>query len=222
MSHPPVKVSAEGVEAEPKRVGHHGIDLLLAISAIAISLISLVVAVKHGYSQERLVAANSWPFLGVVTRNSELGTGRPTITFSIQNAGVGPALLRDLQVRYEGRLVRNSAELLQACCGVAPGVDLSRRTAVQLPPVEAVKLEPLRTGSAVWVYKPGDLLNFFEYPREGADAATWSRLDAARNRITFQACYCSALGECFRSDLRSMDPEEVDDCPKPGPQTYID
>ena len=51
-------------------------NLAIALSAIAISVISLFVAVEHGRTEEKLVAANSWPFRvrrGLITQNAPVG-----------------------------------------------------------------------------------------------------------------------------------------------------
>lgn len=123
MPEPPVNVSAEGVHAEPRKIGHRAIDFSIAASAIVISLISLAVAIHHGRVQERLVAASSWPFLFWSTSVDQDGRGQ-RFSIYIANSGVGPALLKGLVVRYGGKPVRGWVELLQECCSVAREADL--------------------------------------------------------------------------------------------------
>src|SRR3954468_14872627 len=87
--HPPVRVTPDGIDPEPHRVGHRWLDLVLAGSAILISCISLIVAVEHGHTMQQLVAANSWPLLQSASSNLD-DSGRPSITLELQNVGIGP------------------------------------------------------------------------------------------------------------------------------------
>lgn len=55
-----------------------------------------------------------------------------------------------------------------------------------------------------------DLLAWRERP--GAQAI-WDRLNSSRNRLKFQACYCSVLDECWVSDLTpTARPRRVREC----------
>ncbi len=63
MSEPPVHTSVDEVHAHAHKTGHRWVDMAIAISAITISVISLFVAIEHGKTEEKLVAANSWPFV---------------------------------------------------------------------------------------------------------------------------------------------------------------
>ena len=129
MSEPPVTTEAEGVRAEPRKTGHRLMDISIALSAILISVISLTVAIHHGRVQERLVAANSWPFLTARTSN-DFGGDRQYFSLSIINSGVGPAVLKRLIVRYDDKPVRGWLELLQECCGVARDTTLNDLTSL--------------------------------------------------------------------------------------------
>src|SRR3954469_13602402 len=117
--HPPIRVTPDGVEMEPRRVGHHWLDLVLAGSAILISCISLFLAVQHGHTMQQLVAANSWPLLQSSTSNTD-DQGRPRITLHIENVGVGPAVLKTFTMTYGGRAYSSFPRLLAACCGWSP------------------------------------------------------------------------------------------------------
>jgi len=93
-----------GHHAHPHGTGHRWLDLSLAASAMCVSLVSLVVAIHHGRTMERmaeanarLVAANSWPFLGYSTGN--VGPdGRNKIDLKVVNDGVGPAKIESFEI----------------------------------------------------------------------------------------------------------------------------
>jgi hypothetical protein len=41
------------------------------------------------------------------------------------------------------------------------------------------------------------------------------RLRAALSQLSFRACYCSVLDQCWRSNLQSIRAEPVKECPAP-------
>jgi hypothetical protein len=170
MSEPPVNVSADGVHPEPRKSGHRLLDFAIALSAIVISLISLTVAIHHGRVQERLVAANSWPFLFWSTSIDQDERGQ-RFSIYIANSGVGPALLKGLIVRQAQKPVRGWVELLQECCGV-------ERQAEVDPPS----------------------LGFF---------------------TGGQPKGVIAPAECWKSDLRGLEPTRVREC-SAGPDDYVE
>ena len=204
---PPIHVEPEGVKPEMRKVGHRWIDLSIALSAIVLSLISLAVAIGNARTQEKMVAAATWPLLQFGTTN--VGPdGEPLIRLTVSNTGVGPALLRSVDIRYGGRSFDKAPFLLAACCGWSRAVN------------EAVKAEG-GSGNMITsrldnvILAPGADLDFLQLRRTGANAAVWDRLDAERFKLTFDACYCSVFDECWRSDLRSLEPRPVKQCPAP-------
>src|ERR1700678_4321272 len=114
---------------EPEHHHHHHehktglswLDLAIALSAILISMTSMIVTVVHSRALERmadanarLVEANSWPFLAYNTDNGE------KIGISIVNDGVGPAKIETIEVKWAGKPKPNAVEFLKACCGFVP------------------------------------------------------------------------------------------------------
>ncbi len=206
---PPLNISTEGVHAEPRKTGHRLVDFSIALSAIVISLISLAVGIHHGRVQERLVAANSWPFLRWDSSNEQDERGQRFSIF-IKNVGVGPALLESLVVRYKGTPVRGWFELLEQCCGV------ERQATLDLPALGFF------TGAAPkGVLPPGEVATLVSLWRLPDKPQLWERLGGARLDLELEACYCSILGECWKSNLRTMQPARVEEC-KAGPDDYIE
>lgn len=206
----PVVTEADGVHAEPRKTGRRLADLSIALSAIVISLISLAVAIHHGRVQQRLVAANSWPFLTALTSN-DFGDGHQTFSLAIMNSGVGPAVLQKLVVRYRGEPVGGWLELLQRCCGVARDITLDE--------LQAIGFESGgRPKNVIRPSEPAVLLRLARLPDR---PQIWERFTAARLDLSFEACYCSIIGECWESDLQSLDPQPAGRC-EATPQDYVE
>jgi hypothetical protein len=183
--------------------------MTLALSGGCSQRHASAVAIHHGRVQERLVAANSWPFLFWSTSVDQDANGQ-RFSIYIANSGVGPALLKGLVVRYAGKPVRGWVELLQGCCGV-------ERQAEVDPP----SLGFFTGGRPKGVIAPGETRTLISLTRLPQNPQLWERLMAARLELEVEACYCSILGECWKSDLRGLEPARVDECVA-GPDDYVE
>jgi hypothetical protein len=109
-----------------RATGRRWLDMVLALSAMTVSVVSLIVAVGHGRTMERmaeansrLVAANSWPFLQYRTDN--VGPNETQrIALLIENVGIGPARTETFEVWWHDQPMPTPTALLRACC-LAPG-----------------------------------------------------------------------------------------------------
>ena len=211
MSEPPLQVTPEGTELHPRKVGHNFLDMVVAGTAILISVISLFVAVSHGRTMEKLVAANSWPLLRYDTGNLDDETQLPVITLTIENAGVGPALVKSFNVFLDGKPVRDQGELLRTCCGEAPrsperGERLSKGS----------EFGVITSSISSTVIRAGEQRDYIRLANSPSFETQWEALNKARFRLSFEACYCSVLGDCWTSDLTGVDPVPVEVCPAPA------
>ena len=78
---------------------------------------------------------------------------------------------------------------------------------------ELNKLGLVEEGRPVGLYRPGDSRNIVILDRTPENAAIWDRLGEARLHLSFRACYCSVLGDCWTSDLDpTSDPAPVSRC----------
>lgn len=198
----PLSSGVGEVHAHAPKIGHKWVDLVIALSAITISVISLFVAVAHGHTEEKLVAASSWPFLTFNTSNNGFEAGGWTIGLRLQNSGVGPARVKWLRLKLDGNPIRNRAALMSRCCGVTNSTveeQVRRGLVSQNSPIGVL---PARDGIVMlaWRERPGF-------------RAIRSELDEAAHRLRIEACYCSVLDECWRSDLTpTADPRPVNRC----------
>jgi hypothetical protein len=184
--------------------GHRWVDLTLALSALFISIVSLAVAVQHGNAMDRLVAANSWPFLMYDTGNLD-PQGNRRISLQVENSGVGPARIQTFEVWWQGQPVATAPELLQRCCMSAARAPIDQSTARSLG---------LVIGQiASRVLRPGDTETFLSLELKEANADIWQRLDIARLQLKMRACYCSVFDECWETDLAQTSAKRLRSCP---------
>jgi len=185
------------------------LDMIVGISAIFISVVSLVVSIGHGRTMERMVeqnermvAANTMPFLTEVGSNLDPVTEKPAIKIALKNGGVGPAVIDWFQIRYKGVAYSNIDALLRACCeaalpkdGSSPkGVIYSNVSQSILPARESIDPIVLNTEAGKELY---------------------IALNKARDDMSYRACYCSVLDECWETDFGAGRPRRVKECHAP-------
>jgi hypothetical protein len=182
------------------RTGHRLLDLAVPVSALLISVVSLVIGIHHGRTMQemaqanaRLVQANSWPLLQYATGNAN-DNGDPEITMKIVNSGVGPAKLISLEIFQGEQRLRTPRDLVRALDPGNPRPMLS--LGLTLPTV-------LRAGTDTLV---------LGMKREGNEAL-WDKLNKERFHFRFRACYCSVFDECWVSDLLAVSPAPIEQCP---------
>jgi hypothetical protein len=190
------------------KTGHHWLDMTVAVAAVFISVVSLAVAILHGRTMERmaeenarLVAANSWPFMGYGA-GTVTTDGVTKVHMQVFNSGVGPAKIESAELMWKGVAYRGNREFLEACCGFDP----ASRTAVDSDVF------------AGYVLRAGNAVRFLEFSKQGDPAVFAALQQAVLSRdLQLNICYCSIFDECWQSDLTtlSLKPRQVEACTLP-------
>jgi len=206
MSEAPIEAGVDDIKPAPHPTGIRHFDVIVSLTAIFISAVSLYVAIEHGKTERQLVAANVWPFLEQILSN-DYGEGNDrTVAIGFYNAGVGPAKIRSYEVFYRGQPANSALDLLRKCCGLPadpPGVKTALPHGLYFATADQTVLRPGEQYPVVMVYK---LQSAPEIP---------NRFRAALSQLSFRACYCSVLDQCWRSNLQSMSSEPVRECTAP-------
>lgn len=201
----------------PEEHGHHHghgtgvrwLDMIGAISAVFISVVSLVVSINHGKTMEKLVeqnekmvAGSTMPFLTYSGSQLDPVTNQLSERLIIRNGGVGPAVIDWFELRYKGVAYGRLDKLLHACCEDALPKDVRGKSSIVysnlsqtiLPARESVEFISLRPEAGV---------------------ALSLALDKARADLSARACYCSVLDECWLTDFDTARPKKVEKCDPP-------
>jgi hypothetical protein len=181
--------------------GHRGLDIVLGVSAVVISMISLFLAIQHGRVMEKMVQANTWPHVeaGYSTGNAD---GTPHVTIWVINKGVGPARVDSLEVFYEEIAQADPNELLKS---ILKPSDPSRHFHV----IQSDVLES--------VLSARDSVNVVDLDPRDFDPAEYSRVQKAVQKLQMRVCYCSVLEDCWILDTRRRPTRavEIKACPVP-------
>lgn len=163
-------------------------DAVAAIIATLVGLLALVVAGYTAYIQRQQVSAQVWPFLMLADSDN-------SSEYMWLNKGVGPALVKSVQVFVDGKPQHNWNATLRS-----------------------MRLEKLDCGQSTLnrdVLSAGEKLDWLQFKRH-QDFQTF-RDTAFRARLGFKVCYCSTLGDCWMNDSTGAswnNRQAVGQCPK--------
>jgi hypothetical protein len=194
----------EAPEVEPHlhhKTGHGLADKILAVLAVFLSCVSVFIAVSHGRTMERLVAANSWPNVGFSTGNVSDNGDQDIITLRLRNSGVGPARIDTLELFYKGVPQASVRAFMESCCDIKKAhLNVSAVVDDVLPARESV--------------------DFLSVERAKNDVALWEKLNTERLQVRVRTCYCSVFDECWVADSEQHRPVRVDECTPSQPVQF--
>jgi hypothetical protein len=199
------------------RTGHRSFDVIISICALITSAMSMYVAYNNDQSLERLVHANSWPFLQLSSGNTGADNVSNVISFNVKNAGTGPARIYSYEFLVDGQPVdsRNLfVNMAQACCAEPYRTTVAGLTGNEsLATFGAVLTAPVAPG----ILAANDQVDSLAWPRTDHNQSLWTAIDQARQqgRISVRACYCSVFDECWIAQSGALPEPLRGACPNP-------
>lgn len=182
------------------------LNLTLALCAILISVASFYATYLQANAAEKQVKAMTLPLLQYGTSNLDKDTNEPLIQFSIENAGVGPALVKNLTLTYQDKRYKSIENFLEDCCAKEfekfqekASLDLSKGGYITSTVVN--KILPAQQEIIFYQLHDGEVSN-----------ALWNKLNIARSKLQVSICYCSLLDECYVTEKNGV-VDSVAECP---------
>jgi hypothetical protein len=171
-------------------------DGLAAVIAALVGLLALCVSGYTAYLQREQVRAQVWPYL-------QTGISGSMRELTLVNKGVGPALIRSVQIYVDGKPQHDWDGVYAAL-----GLKFEHR-----PPYSTVNRVVLSAGEHITQVLFRDADDFNLYARQAT-------------RVEMRLCYCSTMNECWMRDEREKDPalvhHEVATCPARSQDDFID
>jgi hypothetical protein len=191
----------------PHKTGGRWLDLALGVSAAIVSLVSLWLGLHSAHSMEKLVAANSYPYVELQRSTSaDKANGaadgfRRRVRYMMENNGVGPARIEWVEFRFKGKPVRDLGELIAQCCSTTP------------PDLSGFDVRGSIGGALI---RPGATVRMFDWEQPATPNPTFLALHKQMNDIAYSACYCSVFDECYVvGDSDDGKPRPVEQCTPP-------
>jgi hypothetical protein len=204
------------VTTESQERRRRAIELVIAVSIVAISLASLFTAVYQSIVMQRSLEASVWPRVEWENSNYDEERRVNAITLAISNHGVGPAVIARVDIRLEGKRVGNENALLLNCC--LDGATPAERGATLKTLTQRGDLMTYTSTLDGVAVTPGQKRILFQFERPVEDnpaLAVWDRLNKVRDELELTVCYCSVFGDCWRAKARAFKQatEPVRRCP---------
>jgi hypothetical protein len=184
------------------------LELLIAVTALITSISSIVIALHHGQTMEKLVEANSIPYLQGGFSDATLD-GQEVLSLDLLNHGVGPAHEKSLRVKVGDRYVKSLSELLSASLGPEQGKAAQKA------------LNPLWNAVRTRFIPAGQSQLVFKMARTEENAQYWDQLAKAQSKWDVEFCYCSVFEDCWQVLGKWGEPERVKQCIRDEAREFI-
>jgi len=211
--------SPEGPHHHASHTGHRWFDIALGLTAMFVSVVTLIVAIEHGRTMERMadantrmVEANSWPFVDFSTHNLS-DKGAAEVRLVLTNEGIGPARIETFELWWRGKSMSSPSQLLKACCTPDPGRPHGG-------PVISLGLASPR------ILRAGEHVDLLSVGLTATSREMFSKFNSERDYIRARVCYCSVFDECWikdggdgllqKGESKLIHPEHVKTCPTPA------
>jgi hypothetical protein len=193
---------------EIHKTGSRLADKAIAYSALLVSLCSLGIALLHGRTMQRLVEANSRPFIQISTKTTEQpgeSAASQVVSVIMSNPGAGAARIERFSILVDDQPVDGLGHALLRLAGTSAPPSAAAEAAV-LGPMTYTELAPsyLKAGSEEVVLR---------WPRTAGNSAVWDKvMSAAPTHLQYQTCYCSIFDECWIENSHTFRPTPIKSC----------
>lgn len=168
-------------------------ETFIAVAALVVSISAVAVGLYEAALQRRHDRAEVWPHVEITTFTSLNGA-----TLSVENTGIGPALIKSVVVTVDGKRTRDWNEVLTALLGHTPPQPFSNSTIAE---------------SAL---RPGNKVTLVGLPNGDMPPGFWSAI----GRVGLAICYGSVFDEFWQLSDSAIGHRtrwtRVDHCPTQG------
>jgi len=171
-------------------------DGVAAVIAALVGLLALCVSGYTAWLQQQQVRAQVWPYI-------ETGISTSKHDLTLVNKGVGPALIRSVQIYVDGK-PQHDWDAVYASLGLK----FDRR-----PPYSTINSIVISAGERIAQVTFRTVEDFNLYAKQAT-------------RVEMRLCYCSTMNECWMRDEREKESvrvyHDVKTCPQRSADDFID
>lgn len=185
------------------------INFIIAVCAILISIASFYATYLQANSAEQQVKAMTYPLIQYSSSNYDEATKHSEISLNLRNSGVGPAIIKQVEYKYNNQNFTNIWKFLRACCDKEIKEFEAHKNANKVP----VDAQIISSPSSSVVLPINDHIRIVSLRKHESNAALWNKLNYERFLLKVSVCYCSLLDNCYVTE-KAGQITEVEFCPQ--------
>jgi hypothetical protein len=202
----------ESPEVHPPHARHgvlpRWLEGVIALTALITSISSIAIAVHHGHIMEKLVQANSIPYMQGGFSDI-LPDGTYVLSLDLLNRGVGPAHEQSLRVKADGRYVSSLHDLIVASLGPEQAAEAGK------------VLEPMQNRVKTRFIPGGQEQLVFRIRKTPENAQYLDQLKTAQKRWEIEYCFCSVFQDCWQVLGKWQEPVPVGKCVRDESKEFL-
>jgi hypothetical protein len=189
-----------------KFLNNNLLNFIVAVCAMLVSIASFYATYLQAESAKQQVKAMTYPLIEYSHGN--YSQGKRMLSLKIRNNGVGPAIVKKVEIIYKGQSYQDVMDMLDACCKAELH---NYRELVERD--EIPQTARILTGrmNDIIIAAQGEI-RFLGLERHELNAPLWEQIHVARFSSSLSICYCTLLDDCFMTDGRGKI-REVEVCP---------
>ncbi len=182
------------------RLSEQKLNLTLALCAVLISIASFYATYIQANAAEQQVKAMTLPLLQYGTGNVDAQTNEPILSFSLTNGGVGPAIVKTVTFKYNGKSSTDFFDYLKDCCLK----ELKQFNSIPRKELDLSKGGYVTSSTNNVVVPAQDKIEFYKLYKGELSENLWSKLNIERRSLKVETCYCSLLDECYLTEEKGV------------------
>lgn len=159
---------------------------MIGISAIILSICGLFISFYQTSLDRQYQRASVWPNVEV---SPSLNSGE--IAFHVQNSGIGPAIIKAINVKFEGNVQQNWEQLMLAATLIDTTIEESPPLNLYRSLINNDVLPPGSERQDIFRIRSIDKNN------ESKKVVDKFYSQIVNNKININLCYCSIYDECW-------------------------
>jgi len=173
------------------KISAQKLNFIIAVCAILISSASFYATYLQADAANKQVKAMTLPLLQFSTGNWNSDLKKKQLTFTLKNAGLGAAIIKNINFIYKNKKYYSLTKYLHACC--EQGISLLSEHKREIENEES-----LITSKLVDTILAGQQSNeFLMLNSTQLTKPLWLSLNDERWKTKLEVCYCSLLDDCY-------------------------
>lgn len=172
--------------------------MLTAVAATVVSVVQTNIMREEASAERTHARLSVMPAISILYSNGTNENNVPFLELNIYNQGLGPAIIEDFSIYYQGQKLANQRQWVTVVAGGEDVMDA-------LQPLAHVQNSYVGEGRVI---PAGDTL----VPIHVRHASLAKQLEEALRETEFEMCVCSFYGDCQRINNQSPQPEPVASC----------